>query len=185
MYGLPADNPFVSDTAFAPETWSWGFRNPWRFSFDRQTGDLYIGEIGDASWEEVDAAAAPNAGKGLNYGWSVIEGTHCVGGGACNTSGFTMPVVEYAHASNACSVTGGYVYRGTRVTELIGHYVYADLCSGFVGSFLLSGGVATQQTNWTSQLSPGGSIVSFGEDARGELYIVLYGGGVYRIVPAP
>jgi glucose/arabinose dehydrogenase len=183
-YTVPTDNPFVSDTAFPPETWSWGFRNPWRFSFDRQTGDLYIGDIGDGAWEEVDAVAAPNAGKGINLGWSMFEGTHCYHG-PCNATGITMPVVEYAHASNMCSVTGGYVYRGTRVTQLIGHYVYADLCSGFVGSFLLAGGMATQGVNWTSQLSPGGSIVSFGEDARGELYMVLYNGGVYRIVPAP
>jgi hypothetical protein len=96
-----------------------------------------------------------------------------------------MPVVEYQHVSNACSVTGGYVYRGTRVTQLIGHYLYADYCNGFVGSFLLSGGAATQAFNWTSQLSPGGGIVSLGEDARGELYIVTYGGGVYKILPAP
>jgi glucose/arabinose dehydrogenase len=182
-YTVPADNPFVSDTAFPPETWSWGFRNPWRFSFDRQNGDLYIGDIGDGAWEEVDAVTAPNAGKGINLGWSMFEGTHCYHT-PCNSSGITMPVVEYAHASNMCSVTGGYVYRGTRVTQLIGHYVYADLCSGFVGSFLLAGGMATQGFNWTSQLSPGGSIVSFGEDARGDLYIVAYSGGVYRIVPA-
>jgi glucose/arabinose dehydrogenase len=183
-YTVPLDNPYVSDPDYSPEIWSWGFRNPWRFSFDRQTGDLYIGDIGDAAWEEVDAVPAPDAGKGINFGWSIYEGTHCYRP-PCSPSGITMPVVEYAHASNACSVTGGYVYRGTRVTQLIGHYVYADLCSGFVGSFLLSGGMATQAHNWTSQLSPGGSIVSLGEDARGELYIVAYSGGVYQIVPAP
>ncbi|HXO84563.1 MAG TPA: PQQ-dependent sugar dehydrogenase [Gemmatimonadales bacterium] len=182
-YTVPADNPYATDTSFAPEIWSWGFRNPWRFSFDRLTGDLYIGDVGQDAWEEVDATAGPNAGKGVNYGWSMYEGTHCYHA-PCNSSGITMPVVEYAHAP-ACSVTGGYVYRGTRVTQLIGQYLYADLCTGFVGSFQLSGGVATHQTNWTSQLSPGGSIVSFGEDARGELYIVAYSGVVYRIVPVP
>lgn len=184
-YSVPLDNPFVADASFPPETWAWGFRNPWRFSFDRQTGDLYIGDIGDATWEEVDAMAAPNAGKGLNFGWSMYEGTHCFPGRTCSSSGITMPVVEYQHVSNSCSVTGGYVYRGTRVTQLIGHYLYADYCNGFVGSFLLSGGGATQAVNWTSQLSPGGGIVSLGEDARGELYIVTYGGGVYKILPAP
>lgn len=183
-YTVPPDNPYVADTSYAPEIWSWGFRNPWRFSFDRQTGDLYIGDIGDAAWEEIDAAPAPNAGKGVNFGWSMYEGTHCYHA-PCSTSGISMPLVEYAHVSNNCSVTGGYVYRGTSVTSLIGHYFYGDLCSGFVGSFLLSNGQATQQKNWTQPLSPGGGLVSFGEDARGELYMVLYGGGVYRIVPAP
>jgi glucose/arabinose dehydrogenase len=181
---VPPDNPFVSDPNFPPETWAWGFRNPWRFSFDRQTGDLYIGDVGQDTWEEVDAAPASTGGKGQNFGWSVMEGTHCYNAGTCSQAGLTPPVVEYQH-SPACSVTGGYVYRGTRVTQLIGHYLYADYCSGFVGSFLLSGGAATQGRDWTSQLSPGGSIVSFGEDARGELYIVNYLGGVYRIVPAP
>jgi len=180
-YTVPADNPFVADASYAPEIWAWGFRNPWRFSFDKQTGDLYIGDIGDASWEEIDAAAAPNAGKGINYGWSVLEGTHCRIAG-CNTSGLTMPVTEYGHTNNQCSVTGGYVYRGTRVNQLIGHYMYADFCAGFVLSFLYAGGQATQGRNWTSELSPGGSIVSFGEDARGDVYIVTYAGPVYRIV---
>ena len=182
-YSVPSDNPYPTDTSYAPEIWSYGFRNPWRFSFDRQTGDLYIGDIGDASWEEVDAVAGANPGKGVNFGWSMYEGTHCYHT-PCTASGITFPVVEYGH-NPSCSVTGGYVYRGTRVTQLIGRYVYGDLCSGFVGSFLLAGGAATQRVDWTSQLSPGGSIVSFGEDARGELYIVVYGGGVYRIVPAP
>ena len=183
-YTVPPDNPFVADTSYAPETWAWGFRNPWRFSFDRQTGDLYIADIGEASWEEIDVAAAPNPAKGINYGWSILEGTHCVNAG-CNTSGLTMPVMEYGQTSNACSVTGGYVYRGTRVTQIIGHYLYADFCSGFVLSFLYAGGQATQGRDWTSQLSPGGAIVSFGEDARGDVYIVRYAGPVYRIVAAP
>ena len=182
-YTVPASNPFFSDTSYLPEIWSVGFRNPWRFSFDRQTGDLFIGDIGDATWEEVNAAPAPDAGRGVNFGWSVLEGRHCFGGGTgCNQTGLTLPVVEYGH-NPACSVTGGYVYRGTRVTGLAGRYLYADLCSGLVQSFIYSGGQATQALDLTSQVSPGGSIVSFGEDARGELYIVTYGGGVYRIVP--
>jgi glucose/arabinose dehydrogenase len=183
-YTVPPDNPFVADTSYAPEIWALGFRNPWRFSFDKPTGDLYIGDIGDASWEEVDAAAAPSAGKGINYGWSILEGTHCRIAG-CNSSGLTPPVTEYGHTNFACSVTGGHVYRGTRVTQLIGHYLYADLCNGFVGSFVLAGGAATQARDWTSQLSPGSGIVSFGEDARGDVYIVTYSGPVFRIVAAP
>jgi glucose/arabinose dehydrogenase len=178
---VPPDNPFVADATYSPEIWAWGFRNPWRFSFDRQTGDLFVGDVGQDLWEEVDAAAAPERGKGLNFGWSVAEGTHCYNASSCNLAGLTPPVVEYPH-NPACSVTGGYVYRGTRVTALIGHYLYADFCNGFVGSFRFAGGVATDSRNWTSQLSPGVNIVSFGEDARADVYILTYAGAVYRIV---
>jgi hypothetical protein len=183
-YVVPPDNPFAGDTSYSPEIWATGFRNPWRFSFDRQTGDLFVGDVGQDLWEEVDAAAAPGRGKGLNFGWSVVEGTHCYNAGSCNQTGFTPPAVEYAHGPS-CSVTGGYVYRGTRVTELIGHYLYADYCTGFVRSFRYAGGAVTATGNWTSQLSPGGAIVSFGEDARGDVYIVQITGGLYRIVAAP
>src|SRR6266487_1306628 len=187
-YTVPADNPFVSlpDTSFPPEVWAWGFRNPWRFSFDRATGDLYIADVGDNSWEEVDVAAAPNAAEGLNYGWSIMEGTHCVSGAGCSPTGLTLPVIEYAHTNGACDVQGGYVYRGSVVTQLTGRYLYADYCANFVRSFTYSGGVATQSRDWP-QLAPGGGggIVSFGEDARGELYLMTYGGTVYRIVATP
>jgi len=184
-YTVPADNPFVADTSFPPETWAWGVRNPWRFSFDRQTGDLYIGDVGQDTWEEVDVAAAPNPGKGLNYGWSTMEGTHCYGGGSCSQAGLTLPFIEYQHQGGECDVQGGYVYRGTRVTQLTGYYLYVDYCSGRVGSFKHSGGVATASRDWTAEISPGRGVVSWGEDARGELYLMTYGGTVYRIVPRP
>ena len=180
-YSVPTDNPFFNDTSFSPETWAWGFRNPWRFSFDRLTGDLYIADVGQDMWEEVDVAAAPNAGKGLNYGWSIMEGTHCYSG-SCDPTGFTPPVLEYAHSNGACDVQGGYVYRGTLVTQLTGRYLYADYCAGFVRSFTYSGGVATAGRDWPG-IAPSNGVVSFGEDARGELYIMTYGGTVYRIVP--
>jgi len=184
-YTVPADNPFVADTSFPPETWAWGFRNPWRFSFDRQTGDLYIGDVGQDLWEELDVAPAPNRGKGLNYGWSIMEGTHCYNAPACSTTGFTPPVIEYHHGPE-CDVNGGYVYRGTQVTQLTGYYLYADYCSGRVGSFKYAGGAATQQRNWTDLTPTDPQIVSFGEDARGELYLMTYGTGtVYRIIPRP
>ncbi|HYU08160.1 MAG TPA: PQQ-dependent sugar dehydrogenase [Gemmatimonadales bacterium] len=185
-YTVPGGNPFVSDTSFSPETWAWGLRNPWRFSFDRQTGDLYIADVGQDAWEEVDVAAAPNAAWGLNYGWSIMEGTHCYASGTCDQTGITLPVIEYAHSNGACDVQGGYVYRGTRVTQLAGRYLYADYCAGFVRSFTYSGGVATQSRDWPALAAGGGGgggIVSFGEDARGELYIMTYGGTLYRIVP--
>jgi glucose/arabinose dehydrogenase len=183
-YTVPTDNPFVADTSYAPEIWALGFRNPWRFSFDRQTGDLYIGDVGDGAWEEVNTAAAPGRGAGANYGWSTLEGMHCREA-TCNTAGLTMPVVEYGHVNGACSVTGGYVYRGTRATPLIGQYLYADFCNGFVGSFRYVGGFATQLRTWTASISPGTGIVSFGEDARGDVYILTYPGTLYRIIEAP
>ena len=183
-YVAPPDNPFYSDTSFPPTTWAWGFRNPWRFSFDRATGDLYIGDVGDATWEEVDVAPAPTRGKGLNYGWSTMEGSHCVTAG-CNQTGLTLPVIDYQHVGGNCDVQGGYVYRGTRVTQLIGYYLYVDYCSGTVGGFKYAGGVATAQRDFTAFVSPGGGVVSFGEDGRGELYLMTYGGTLYRIVPSP
>ncbi len=183
-YTVPADNPFVGDTSFVPETWAWGLRNPWRFSFDRQTGDLYIGDVGQDAWEEVDVGPAPNRGKGLNYGWSILEGTHCYNG-PCNTPGLTPPVLEYQHTGGACDVQGGYVYRGTRVTALIGRYLYVDYCSNVVGSFMYTGGAVTDERNWPELSPSGGSVVSFGEDARGELYLMTYGGTLYRIVEGP
>jgi len=185
-YTVPADNPFVNDTTFMPETWAWGFRNPWRFSFDRQTGDLYIGDVGDATWEEVDVASAPNAGKGLNYGWSILEGNHCTGS-PCNTTGLTPPVLEYQHVNGACNVQGGYVYRGTRVPQLVGRYLHADYCTDIVSSFTYTGGPVTGARVWPNLSPPSaaGGIVSFGEDARGELYLMTYVGTLYRIVQSP
>jgi glucose/arabinose dehydrogenase len=183
-YTIPPTNPFVGDTSAAPEIWAWGLRNPWRFSFDRQTGDLYIGDVGQGAWEEVDVRVATSPG-GVNYGWNVMEGMHCYPSGSCNQAGLVLPVVEYGHTGGACSITGGYVYRGTRVPALAGHYLYADFCAGFVRSFRYVGGAATDPRDWSQRLSPGGNVSSFGEDARGELYVMTLGGALYRIVEAP
>jgi glucose/arabinose dehydrogenase len=177
-HAVPADNPFGSPV------WAYGLRNPWRFSFDRQTGDLYIADVGQARWEEVDIASS-GTGKGANYGWNVMEGSHCYGAGSCNQSGKTLPQLEYDHSSGACTIIGGYVYRGTRVTALAEHYLYADYCSGVVKSFRFVGGAVTDRRDWTTQLSPGQWITSFGEDARGELYLMTQGGALYRIIPTP
>jgi glucose/arabinose dehydrogenase len=116
-FAIPADNPFATDTSGAPEVWSYGLRNPWRFSFDRQNGDLYIADVGQNVWEEVNVAttAATQRGKGANYGWDIMEGTHCFPSGPCTNPG-VLPFVEYAHVGGACSVTGGYVYRGSVLT---------------------------------------------------------------------
>jgi glucose/arabinose dehydrogenase len=186
-YTIPPDNPFVSDPSGADEIWAYGLRNPWRFSFDRFNGDLYIADVGQGAWEEVNVSAtADGGGKGLNFGWNIMEGMHCYPPGtSCNTAGLTQPLVEYNHSNGACSVTGGYVYRSSRVPALFGQYLYADYCAAFVRSFAYSGGAATQPADWTMQLSPGGQISSFGEDARGDVYIMSLGGGLYRIVEAP
>ncbi len=180
---IPADNPFVGQGAARPEIWSLGLRNPWRFSFDRQTGDLYIGDVGQGSREEIDAVS-PAAGKGANFGWNTMEGLACFGASSCNQQGLTLPVLDYPHTGGACSVTGGYVYRGSAITSLRGTYFYADYCSGWVRSFRWENGAVNNPQEWTN-LAPGGQITSFGEDAQGELYLMTAGGRVARIVPSP
>jgi len=183
-YTVPADNPFAGNPNARPEVWSYGLRNPWRFSFDRATGDLYIADVGETQVEEIDVSTpADGAGRGVNYGWSIMEGSQCFRGSGCDRTGLTLPVLEYSH-QEGCSVTGGYVYRGSSIPELQGHYFYADFCQGWVRSFRYTGGAVTDEASWPT-LSPGGPIVSFGEDSAGELYILQAGGGVFRIVPEP
>jgi glucose/arabinose dehydrogenase len=168
-----------------PEIWSRGLRNPWRFSFDRQTGDLYIADVGQNAREEINVSSAPIAGRALNYGWRLMEGFLCFNPSSnCDPGGITtLPVLDYPHASGACSVTGGYVYRGSAMPSLRGTYFYADFCAGFVNSFRFLNGQITEQTAWPLLSPPGGSITSFGEDAQGELYLMTQGGGLWRIVP--
>src|SRR6266576_1817050 len=182
-YTIPADNPGNADTSFAPQVWSYGLRNPWRFSFDRQTGDLYIGDVGQNRYEEVDVSStAVQRGRGVNFGWNIMEGTHCYPNDLCSTAG-QLPVVEYPHFGGTCSITGGYVYRGSALPALVGNYFYADFCDGSVHSIKYPG--STNPGNWTSLLSPGQNISSFGQDARGELYILQLDGPVWRITPRP
>lgn len=182
-YGIPASNPFVGELGARGEIWSFGLRNPWRYSFDRQTGDLYIADVGQNAWEEINASTTSDgAGRGTNYGWRIMEGMHCFSPATnCDMTGLTLPVVEYDHPTG-CSITGGYVYRGAAVPALQGTYFYGDYCSGFVRSFRLVNGAATELADW-SALNPGGNITSFGEDTAGELYIMTRQGGLYRIVP--
>ena len=181
-YTVPADNPFVGRTDARPEIWSFGLRNPWRFTFDPATGDLYIADVGQNAWEEVDVAtAAHGAGRGANFGWSAMEGLHCFKVTPCDPGLFTLPVLEYSHA-DGCSVSGGFVYRGAAIPDLQGHYFYADYCSGWVRSFRLQDGQAVEPHQWAA-LAPGGSVPSFGQDAAGEIYVLSAGGRVFRIVP--
>jgi hypothetical protein len=179
-------NPFAGGGG-DPTIWSLGLRNPWRFSFDRQAGDLYIGDVGQNCREEIDVASAPNAGQGVNYGWHLAEGFALFDPSASGCPGNTAPpntppVLDYLHDNGACSVTGGYVYRGTAAPSLAGTYFYGDFCAGFVRSFRFVGGQVTQQNEWPL-LAPGGNITSFGEDAQGELYLMTLQGNLFRIVP--
>ncbi len=178
---VPPDNPFVGQAGARGEIWAHGLRNPWRFAFDAGTGDLYIADVGQNRYEEIDAVEG--AGKGLNYGWNRMEGLHCFEpSSGCDQSGITLPVVEYDHG-DGCSVTGGFVYRGSALPTLKGAYFYSDYCSGFVRSFRFAGGQATDERRWTQLEPSGGGITSFGTDAVGELYVLTQGGSVYEIVP--
>jgi glucose/arabinose dehydrogenase len=183
-YAVPPDNPFVGQAGVQPEIWSYGLRNPWRFSFDRATGDLYIADVGQNQFEEVDVApSAEGSGRGTNYGWSVMEGSHCLAGDQCDQTGLTLPAFDYDHGQG-CSITGGYVYRGAAIPQLQGVYFFGDFCQGWVRSFRYSDGAAIELTEWPT-LRPGGQITSFGEDSAGELYVVTGTGGVHKVVPDP
>jgi glucose/arabinose dehydrogenase len=180
-YSIPPDNPFTGIDGARPEIWNYGFRNPWRFSFDRGTGDVYIADVGEKRWEEVNVStAAEGAGRGLNYGWSRMEGTDCMNASTCDTAGITLPLVQYDHDAG-CSITGGYVYRGDQIPSLQGHYFYADFCEGWVRSFRLQDGAAVEAREWPP-LRPGRQVTSFGEDSRGELYLLTGEGSVFKIV---
>ncbi len=178
-YAIPPGNPFAGVSGARPELWNIGLRNPFRFSFDRASGDLYIGDVGQAEREEIDVAPAGQGGQ--NYGWNVTEGTICYNASSCSTAGITPPVLDYDH-DQGCSVIGGFVYRGSAIPDLRGHYFYGDFCAGFVRSFRYSGGAATDAREWPT-LSPHDVIQSFGQDAAGEIY-VLTRSAVFRIAPA-
>lgn len=190
---VPADNPFRGSGAKLGLIWATGVRNPWRFGFDRATGDLYMGDVGQGSVEEIDFQPASSSG-GENYGWDVFEGSSCheptPPASACpSRAGYVFPVLEYNHGQG-CSVSGGYVYRGCALPDLHGTYFYSDFCSSFVRTFRgVSGGVAQNPRDRSADLEPAGSrelnnVVSFGEDARGEVYILDRDGELYRIVPS-
>jgi glucose/arabinose dehydrogenase len=180
-YAIPATNPFATSTDTLREIWAFGLRNPWRFSFDRLNGDLFIGDVGQGTREEINVQSGASAG-GENYGWRIMEGSGCRGGGSCNMAGLTLPIVDYQNGDDGCAVTGGYVYRGSAITGLAGSYFYADYCNAWIRSFRYSGGQLVDHWDWSQKLATGGSISSFGEDARGELYVVAHNGRIYRLV---
>lgn len=177
-YAIPADNPYAGRTDRRPEIWALGMRNPWRFSWDRTAGLLYMADVGQNRLEEIDVVPAGQGG--VNYGWDLMEGSECFEPrDGCDRTGLTLPALEYSH-DDGCSVTGGFVYRGQDIAALRGHYFYADYCQGWIRSFRYAGGQAADARSW--DVENVGNITSFGEDSRGELYVLSSGGGVYRIV---
>jgi glucose/arabinose dehydrogenase len=170
-YAVPESNPFGTDV------WAYGLRNPWRFSFDRDTGDLYIADVGQQFIEEINVQPA-DSGGGENYGWNIMEGSQCFSSASCDQSGLTLPVAEYDHQDGDCSITGGYVYRGAQYPDLNGIYLYGDFCSGKLW------GLRRGDDGWESELlrETGFSISTFGEDRQGEVYVADYASGtVYRV----
>ena len=181
--GIPTDNPFLGTPGALPEIWAYGLRNPWRFAFDSASGDLYIADVGQDAWEEVDVGLASRHG-GENYGWSVMEGDHCYASASCDRAGLTLPVLEYGH-DEGCSITGGVVYRGCRMPGYAGTYFYGDFCSHFVKSFRFQGGQVSDHRDWSNSLGRNLSdVAAFGTDADGEMYLLDLTGAVYKVVPA-
>lgn len=179
-YAIPADNPFADRTDARPEIWAYGLRNPWRFSFDRATGDLFIADVGQNAQEEVHFQPASSPG-GENYGWNIMEGDACFRAADCDRQSLELPVAVYGHsgAEGGCSITGGYVYRGAQFPQLAGVYLYADFCSGNLWTLTRSDDA--WQSRLVGRIDIGAS--SFGEDDAGELYLVdRNGGGLYRLV---
>ncbi len=181
-YLIPADNPWMgadwNGQDVADEVWALGLRNPWRYSFDRATGDLWIADVGQNTYEEVHRVAAGSAG-GLNFGWPIMEGLHCFATQNCDQVGLELPVAEYRHGADGCSITGGYVYRGAAFPALTGAYLFSDFCSGKIWGLQQSGDAWERVELADTNLA----VSSFGEDEAGELYVTdLGGGGVYRIV---
>ncbi len=175
-YGIPPSNPFAGNTnGYREEIYAYGLRNMFRFSFDRTTGTLWGGDVGQNTYEEIDLVTG-----GGNYGWRIAEGMHCNPGvsSTCDRTGFTEPIYEYTHAGGNCSITGGFVYRGARNPELTGKYIFGDYCTGNLWALTYTGTTATRQT----LASTGFGLFSFGEDAGGELYILNADGSIQRFV---
>ena len=176
-YEIPPDNPFIGGGG-APEVWAYGFRNPWRFSFDRYGGDLWIGDVGETEREEVSVAPAGHGG--LNFGWSRYEGTHCFRPLDCDPEGLTMPVAEYDHGQGASAVVGGYVYRGAALPMLVGRYLFGDIYSGKIWSIQAADPHGSPELGLKCECV----ITSFAEDRSGELYVLAFDeGAIYRLVP--
>lgn len=175
-YSIPTDNPFVGAEGAREEIWAYGIRNPWRFSFDRTSGELWMADVGQNRFEEVNIVR-----RGLNYGWNTIEGSSCFKPSrGCDAQGLEMPIAEYGR-EGGCSVTGGYVYRGKWLSSLYGAYIYGDFCSGKIWALRHDGNQIIEQLELVdSRLE----ISSFGEDQLGEIFIMSFDGGIYRLAPS-
>jgi glucose/arabinose dehydrogenase len=177
-YAVPEDNPFTGREDARGEIWAYGLRNPWRFSFDRETGALHIADVGQTDWEEVNLQS-PGAGGGQHYGWDTLEGRHChEPRQGCDPSGTEIPVATYDH-DLGCSITGGYVYRGERYPAMSGLYLFGDFCSGRIWALERRGG---DRFRMAELLDTELGIASFAQDAAGELYVLALSGGIHRIV---
>lgn len=178
-YAIPSDNPYAR-AGGRPEIFATGVRNPWRFSFDRATGALWLADVGEKKWEEIDLVT-----RGGNYGWRIMEGTHCfLPEKNCHIEGLTMPVFEYGHDQGRCSITGGYVYRGRNLPTLQGSYLFGDFCSGEIFVVAIVNGVEAGNEPHLLRKT-GMRISSFGEDETGEVYVVDHRGALYRLGPFP
>ncbi len=181
-YAIPPGNPFADGHAGAPEVWAYGLRNPWRFSFDPVTDLVYIADVGQYRYEEINVVPARQAG--LNFGWPLFEGRHCLlGAPQCSEQGLVAPILEYTHEGR-CAVIGGLVYRGSAMPGLVGRYFYTDHCGGGLLSFRYRGGTAAEMRDHTPEVGVLAFPTSFGTDARGELYVAASDGVVYRLVMA-
>ncbi|MDE2685877.1 MAG: PQQ-dependent sugar dehydrogenase [Chloroflexota bacterium] len=174
-YSIPADNPFIGSEGVKREIWAYGIRNPWRFSFDRESGELWMADVGQNRLEEVNIVS-----RGLNYGWNTMEGSSCFKPSrGCDVQGLEVPIAEYGR-EDGCSVTGGYVYRGKRLPSLYGAYIYGDFCSGKIWALRYDGAKITEHLEIVdSRLE----ISSFGEEQTGEIFILSFDGGIYRLIP--
>lgn len=174
-YVIPAGNPFIGQGGLRPEIWAYGLRNPWRYTFDG--GNLYIADVGQAQREEINVVASNQAG--LNFGWNIMEGKRCYQNASCSATGLTPPIIDYDH-TQGCSITGGYVYRGSAIPELQGRYFYSDYCAGWLKSISYENAQASEPVSWP--VASVGPILSFGVDGQRELYLLSSEGGkVYRI----
>jgi glucose/arabinose dehydrogenase len=181
-YTVREDNPFVNTPDARGEIWQYGLRNPWRFSVDRETGDLWIGDVGQGSWEEINLAPAGQGG--LNFGWNAVEGPDCFASPDCDPEAYTSPVVSVSHDEGVCSIISGYVYRGTAYPELAGRYLFSDYCTGRL-DVLATPLPVGQPPERVEVGSYDGAISSFGEDDEGELYAVDHDGSLLRVVAQP
>lgn len=178
-YRIPTNNPFVGMSSVRNEIWAYGLRNPWRIWFDRAANLLYVADVGQNQVEEINVVPAGTGG--INYGWRIMEGSNCYNAASCDRTNLTLPVLTYTHA-DGCSITGGIVYRGNRIPAIRGHYFYSDYCNGWVRSFRYANGTVTDQRTWN--VGSVGQVMSYGEDAAGEMYLLSSNGRVYRFAAA-